>query len=271
MLREGIEAALITGIIASYLHRSGRDAWIPAVWIGVLLAVAASLLVGTLLQLVSSQFPQKEQELFAAVVGFIAVLVLLSMVLWMGKAGGAMQSDLRASIDRSFATHGGSGWMLVAMVFLAVAREGVESIFFLVAVFEQSKGSAAPVGALAGLIVSGGVGYCIFVAGIRLDLRRFFKWSGLFILVVASGLFSSAFRNLHEAGIFNLLQERAYDLSSTLPETGPLGAVLAGVFKYQQSPSVGEFIAYVGLLMLTVPFFLRVQNKASTKAAKVRV
>src|SRR6218665_1212436 len=99
MLREGIEAALITGIIASYLRQTGRSAWLPAVWVGIFLAVALSLFVGAGLQFISAEFPRKAQELFEAIVGFIAVCVLVSMVFWMRKAARTIKSSLHHSVD----------------------------------------------------------------------------------------------------------------------------------------------------------------------------
>ena len=102
MLREGIEAALIVGIVASYLKQTGRGAWMPAVWLGILLAIALSLFVGAGLQMVSAEFPQKAQEFFEAIVGLIAVIVLSSMVFWMRKAARSIKSDLHHSIDSAF-------------------------------------------------------------------------------------------------------------------------------------------------------------------------
>jgi high-affinity iron transporter len=263
MLREGIEAALITGIVASYLAQTGRSAWMPAVWLGVFLAIAASLLVGAGLQLVSAEFPQKGQELFEAIVGLIAVAVLVSMVFWMRKAARSMKSELHHSIDDAFTASSGAGWALVGMVFFAVAREGLESVFFLLAIFQQSTGPAAPLGALAGVACAAAVGYLIFVGGVRLNLRRFFRWTGVFILIVAAGILSSALRNLHEAGLWNGLQERAYDLSGILPVSTPIGALLSGLFSYQESPAVGEVLIYVAFLAVSVFLFLRPHAQAA--------
>ena len=163
MLREGIEAALIVGIVASYLKQSGRDGLMPAVWVGVLLASALSLFAGAALQLMAAEFPQKEQELFEGVVGLIAVGMLTSMVFWMRKTARNIKGDLHASVERALG-HGSdaAGWALIGMVFLAVAREGLESVFFLLAIFQQSQGWQAPVGALAGIAVSVIIGYGLY-------------------------------------------------------------------------------------------------------------
>ncbi|WP_088346812.1 MULTISPECIES: iron uptake transporter permease EfeU [Rhodomicrobium] len=260
MLREGVEAALIVGIVASYLAQTGRGAWMPAVWIGIFLAIALSLFVGAGLQLVSAQFPQKAQELFEAVVGIIAVFVLTSMVLWMRRAARTIKSELHASIDHALVDSPHHGLALVGMVFFAVAREGLESVFFLLAVFQQSADVYAPLGALLGVLLAAAIGYGIYAGGIRLDLRRFFLWTGIFILVVAAGILAGTLRNLHEAGVWNGLQAVAFDLSGVLPVDGALGALLSGMFGYQDIPTVGEVIVYVAFLAVSLFLFLRPAN-----------
>lgn len=268
MLREGIEAALIVGIVASYLQQSGRGRLMPAVWVGVLLAVALSLFAGAGLQLMAAEFPQKQQELFEGVVGLIAVVMLTSMVFWMRKTARSIKGQLHASIDRALGQGGdGQGWALIGMVFLAVAREGLESVFFLLAIFQQSSGWEAPVGALAGIAVSVVIGYGLYSGGVRLDLRRFFRLTGLFILLVAAGLLAGVLRKLHEAGVWNQLQTVVFDMSATLPMDSPLGAVLSGLLGYQAAPVVGEVIVYLAFLAVSLYFFLRPVAAAPSPAA----
>jgi high-affinity iron transporter len=270
MLREGIEAALIVGIVAGYLKQTGRSAWMPAVWVGILLAVASSLFAGAALQFASAEFPQKAQELFEAIVGFVAVGVLTWMVFWMRRVARSIKGELHASIDAALAGSsgqsagqgggeqggGGQGWALIGMVFFAVAREGLESVFFLLAVFQQSTGGAAPLGALLGIAVAFAMGWGIYAGGLRLDLRRFFRWTGVFVLVVAAGILAGSIRALHEAGVWNHLQAVAFDLSAILPADGPLGTVFSGIFGYQDTPAVGEVIAYIVFLAVTLAAFL---------------
>ncbi|AVQ81472.1 MULTISPECIES: iron uptake transporter permease EfeU [unclassified Variovorax] len=271
MLREGIEAALIVGIVASYLKQSGRGALMPAVWVGVLLAAALSLFAGAGLQLLAAEFPQKQQELFEGVVGLIAVVMLTSMVFWMRKAARSIKGELQASIDNALAKGAdGQGWALIGMVFLAVAREGLESVFFLLAVFQQSSGWEAPVGALAGIAVSVVVGWGLYSGGVRLDLRRFFRFTGLFILLVAAGLLAGVLRKLHEGGVWNHLQTVVFDMSDKLPMDSPVGAVLSGLLGYQAAPVVGEVIVYLAFLAVALFFFLRPAPAPSPRAAAAR-
>ena len=257
MLREGIEAALIVGIIASYLKQTGRGQWMPAVWIGVFLAAALSLLVGGGLELMSAEFPQKQQELFEGIVGLVAVGILSSMVFWMRKVARSIKHSLHTSLDHALAGSKHQVTALIAMVFFAVAREGLETVFFLLAVFQQSEGPAAPLGALLGLILAIGVGFAIYTGSMRLNLGLFFRWTGLFILVVAAGILTNSVQALHEAGIWNHLQGVVFDLSSALPMDGPLGSILAGMFGYQDAPTVSVLGAYVIYLAITLAMFFR--------------
>ncbi|SDP91526.1 high-affinity iron transporter [Phyllobacterium sp. YR620] len=266
MLREGIEAALIVGIVASYLKQTGRGEWMPAVWVGVLLAVALSLFVGAALQLVSAQFPQKAQEFFEAIVGLIAVVVLSSMVFWMRKAARSIKSELHTHIDEALAHTSGQATALIAMVFFAVAREGLESVFFLLAIFQQSPSSEAPLGAVLGILVSIALGYGIYFGGVRMNLRRFFFWTGLFILVVAAGILAGTLRHFHEAGVWNSLQTVVIDLSGILPVSSPLGTILSGMFGYQDMPTLGEVIVYFSFLAISLYFFLRPYVSAAANA-----
>lgn len=268
MLREGIEAALIVGIIAGYLARTGRSDWLPTVWIGVLLAVALSLFVGAAVLAVGSQFPQRTQELFEAVVGACAVVVLISMVFWMRKASRSIRRTMEHDIDVAMADARGPAWALIGMSFFAVAREGLESVFFLLALFQQSPGPAAPIGALLGIAVALVLGYGIYRGGVRLDLRRFFKWTGVFIILVAAGLASTVLRNLHEAGIWNHLQQPVWDMTERLPVGSLVGTVLSGLFGYHDAPVLGEVLIWAIVLGGGLYFFLRPQPTLARQAAE---
>ncbi len=256
MVREGVEAALIVGIIAGYLKMTGRRQWMPLVWVGIATAVLLCLGLGILLDMLSADFPQQEQELFAAVVGLVAVGLLASMVFWMRKAARSIKGHLHESIDAALGPHDAKGLALVVMVFFAVAREGLESVFFLLATFQQDVGIDAPIGAAAGILVAVAVGVAIYMGVVRLNFRQFFRWTGVFILIVAAGLLAGSLRALHEAGWWNGLQGVAFDLSKVLPTDGVLGSVLAGVFGYQDMPTIGEVAVYLIFLAVTLPLFL---------------
>ncbi len=257
MLREGIEAALIVGIIAGYLARTGRSDWLPTVWIGVLLAVALSLFVGAGVLAAGAQFPQRAQELFEAAVGTAAVIILISMVFWMRQAARSIRATMEHDIEAALADQRGPAWALIGMSFFAVAREGLESVFFLLAIFQQSPGLAAPIGALLGIAAAVVIGFGIYRGGVRLNLRRFFLWTGVFIIFVAAGLAASVLRNLHEAGIWNHLQQPVWDMTRMLPVSSVTGTVLSGLFGYHDAPVLGEVLLWALTLGITLYFFLR--------------
>lgn len=212
MLREGVEAALIVGIVASFLKQSGYSHMMIKVWIGVIAAALMCLGIGWLVFHQTGEMPQKEQELAESIIGFVAVGILTYMILWMQKASKSITTELHDSITAALNRGNGSGWALVFMAFLAVAREGLESIFFLLAVFHQSRSYEGPMGATLGLLAAVVIGWLIYQGGVRINLAKFFRWTGVFLIFVAAGLVSGAFRSLHEAGILNF-HEQFYDWS----------------------------------------------------------
>jgi len=255
MLREGVEAALIVGIVASYLVRTERRNWLFAVWSGVALAVLLCAAIGLGLTIINADFPQRQQEIFESVIGILAVGMLTSMVFWMKRAARTMKAGLQGSIDAALNTGSNQVLALVGLVFFAVSREGIESMVFLLATFEQSTGPWAAVGALLGLAAAAAVGFAIYWGGIKLNLARFFRWTAVFILVVAAGLLASSVRSLHEAGLWNGLQQVAFDWSHALPQEGILGSLLAGVVGYKDTPTFSEVIVYLGFLAVALPIY----------------
>jgi high-affinity iron transporter len=256
MLREGIEAALIVGIIAGYLKQTGRERALPAVWFGVGLACVLCLALGIALNAGGAEFPQKAQELFEGSVALLATAMLLSMVLWMGKAARSIKSELRAQVDVALGSGHRRELALACMAFLAVGREGLESVFFLIASVQQDVGIGVPIGATLGLLGALAFGVGVYRGGLKINLRRFFRWTGVFIIFVAAGLLTGALRAFHEAGLWNLLQTTAFDFSTILPKDGALGTLLAGIFGYQEAPTVAEVIAYLGFLLPALILFL---------------
>jgi high-affinity iron transporter len=256
VFREGVEAALIVGIIASCLRQTGRIHLMQAIWMGVVLASLVCLLIAIILQIASQEFPQQEQELFASIISVVAVGVLTWMVFWMRRAGRSMKEELQSQVEIAAQSQDKWSLALVAMAFFAVLREGLETVVFLLATFQQGLGVKAPMGALFGYGAAIAVGMGIYQGGIRINLKKFFKWTGAFIILVAAGLLSGAVRAAHEAGVWNLLQTLVYDVSNILPEHGLIGTVLSGFFGYREAPTVGEVIVYLGYLIPTMLLFL---------------
>jgi high-affinity iron transporter len=264
MFREGLEAALIVSLIAGYLKRTSRDEWLSSVWIGVALASLLCFGLGWWINQTTGEFPQQQQELFEGLVAAVAVVVLTWMVFWMRKAALSIKTQLQDAVDNALNSGAGSGWLLIGMVFFAVAREGLESVFFLLAAFQQDVGMAAPLGALTGLFAAALVGMAIYWGGVKLPLAQFFRWTALFILFVAAGLAASAIRAFHEAGLWNHFQALAFDLSGILSTHTLFGTLLEGLLGYQETPSISEVTVYLIYLLPTLYLFFSKPKAATT-------
>ena len=260
MFREGLEAALIVAIVASYLKQSGQGRWLPAVWLGAIVAAGLCLALGLYMNHIQSEFPQKQQELFEAVVALVAAGMLGSMVFWMKSSAKSIKGGLHEAIDAALHRQQRRALGIVSLVFFAVAREGLESVFFLLAAFQQDVGIYAPIGAVLGVVTAVAAGALIYKGSLRLNMQRFFKWTGVFILFVAAGLLSSSLKAFHEAGLWNHLQTTAYDLTQVLPTHSVLGVLLGALFGYQDAPAIGEVLIWCLFIVPALLWFL--PNKA---------
>lgn len=248
-LREGVEATLIVGIIAAFLVQEGRRDALSRVWLGVGAATVLCVAVAVGLDVVGSALPQKQQEGLETVIGLIAVAAVTYMVVWMRAHArglkGALQDDARGALAS------GSAGALVAMAFLAVLREGFETSVFLLAVFQDSTDTAAAgLGAVLGLVTALVIGCALYRGGLRINLQRFFRFTGVVLALVAAGLFAGAFHTAHEAGWWNALQANPVDLSGVVDPGTVHGALLTGMLGLQPQPTTGEIAAY---LLLAVP------------------
>ncbi|MGO1298179.1 MAG: iron uptake transporter permease EfeU [Vibrio sp.] len=255
MLREGLEAALIVVLIASYLKKTGQQQWMKAVWLGVSSAATLCLGLGIFIEKTTGEFPQQQQELFEGIVAVVAVVMLTYMVFWMQTASKNIGKDIQTAIDEAVGLQSGQAKALVIMVFLAVAREGLESVFFLIAAFSQDVGVMAPLGAVTGVLSAVIAGFVIYLGGIRLPLTAFFRWTAVFILFVAAGLAAGAIRAFHEAGLWNYYQDIAYHFGAILSTHSLLGTVLQGLLGYQEAPTDSEVFVYCLYLFPALAWF----------------
>jgi high-affinity iron transporter len=269
MLREGLEAALIVGIIAAYLVKVGRRDALGKVWLGVGVAVALSVASGILVVTTVGRLPLVVQETIEGVAALAAVAVLTWMLFWMRRQGRALKGELERGVDAALAV--GSTTALAGLAFFAVAREGLETVLFLFAVWSSSGDvTGLLVAALAGLAVAVGIGYAIFAMGVRIDLRKFFTITGVVLIFVSAGLVSFAIAEFTEAGLLPVTPV-VFDLGTVLPETSPLGSLLAGLFGYRSAPTMLEVVGYLAYLVpvLTIFVFGGRAPKAAAAAASV--
>ena len=260
-LREGVEAALIVGIIASFLRQEGRRDALRPMWLGVAAAVAICVAIGVLLEILDEELPQRQQEGLETVIGVAAIGIVTFMIMWMRRHARGLSGQLRDSARLALAS--GSTRALVAMAFFAVIREGLETVVFLLAVFQGADDPAvAGLGALLGLACAVAIGFLIYSGGVRLNLSRFFRITGFVLVLVAAGLVATTIHTAHEAGWLNAGQGQALDLTWLVVPGSWTSALLTGMLGWQPLPTYAELIGYVAFL---VPAMLYVLWPAGVK------
>ncbi len=253
-LREGVEASLIIGIIAAFLVKEGRRDTLRQMWVGVAIAIALCLAVAVVLRVVKQDLPESGQASLETVVGLVAVAAVTYMIVWMRRHARGIKAALEGSAASALAV--GSTTALVAMAFLAVLREGFETSAFLLAAFQDAADTtAAGAGAVLGLVTAVAIGLGLYRGGVRINLTRFFRITGLVLVFVAAGLLATAVHTAHEAGWFNGLQGHAIDLTWLVEPETISGSLLTGMLGLQPSPTIGEALIYV---LYAVPMVLYV-------------
>jgi high-affinity iron transporter len=269
-LREGIEAALIVSIILAYLKQLGATDRARLVWWGTALAVLLSGAVGTAIFIAGAEFEGTAEQVFEGLVTLAAVGVLTWMIFWMRRQGARIRSELQEKVDSALVT---GGLALAGLAFFAVLREGIETALFL---FAAAKGTAvegsaiAPAtqvtGAVLGLALAIVLGVLLYRGGIRMNLRSFFRVTGMILIVVAAGLFAYSLHELQEAGWLPFLEAHAYDLSASLPDDAGVGAILRGLVGYNADPTWLEVVGWAAYLVVVGGFFLRTPGVPGSKS-----
>jgi FTR1 family protein len=254
-LREGLEASLIVGIIAAFLASQERRDALRWVWVGVIGAAVICSAVGITLHVVGEELPRKQQEGLETIIAVVAVAAVTWMIVWMKRPAPTLPRDRRENTAAALAT--GSALGLIGMAFLAVLREGLETAVFLVAAFNASGNVASSaLGALLGLAVSIAIGYGIYRGGVKLNLTKFFKATGVLLAFVAAGLLSKALHTAHGAGWWNGLQGQALNLSGVFPDGSVRATLFTGLFGLDTRATVGELGIWLLYLVPVIAFVL---------------
>lgn len=265
-LREGLEAALIIGIILAYLARTNNRQGFKPVWLGASLAVLVSLITGAIIYSVAGELSGRAEEIFEGLAMFLAVGVLTWMVFWMRRQAINIRGELQAQIQSALTR--GSSFGLIAIAFLAVVREGIETVLFLFAATRTAESAISfTLGGILGLAIAIAIGYGVYKGTTRLNLRTFFNVTSLVLLIFAAGLLAHGIHEFHEAGIIPPIIEHVWDLNGVIPETSNFGRFLTAIFGYNGNPSLVEVIAYViYLISVLIGYFRPTGAKVEAKA-----
>ena len=241
-LREGLEAALIVGIIAAFLVTRGKG--LRPMWLGVALAIGLCATLAVTFAVVGSRLSLTARETMEGVLSLVAVAGVTYMIVWMRRHAREIKGELESRAALALTT--GSALALVFMAFFAVLREGLETAIFLLAAFQQAaQPLVAGLGAVLGVLLAVGLGYGIYKGGVRIDLARFFKLTGLVLVFVAAGLLASAVHEFAEAGIVTVGQAPAFDLSWLVAPGSVRASLLTGMFGLQPVPTRAEVFVWL--------------------------
>jgi len=250
--REALEAALIIGIIAAYVAKIGRKDLNRYIYAGIAGALIASTGVALLFKLIYGELKGTAEELFEGAAALTAAVVLTYMIFWMAQNSKKIKGEVQEKIDISIS----KGQMLgiAALSFIAVFREGVETVLFL-----GTLAINAPVDTLlgfgAGLSAIVLLSFVMFKGIYRLDVSRFFKYTSILLILFSAGLTAFGVHELNEAGIVPPVVEHVWDINpplnpdGTYPllhENGLIGSSLKSLIGYNGNPSLTEVLAYVG-------------------------
>lgn len=267
-LREGLEAAIVVSIIVAYLVRTGRKELLWRIWAGVAIAVAISLGFGALLTYGPRGLTFEAQELIGGSLSIVAVGFVTWMVFWMATAARSISGELRSHVDR--AAEGGR-FSLAFVAMLAVGREGLETALFIWAATraatDEQLGNHEPlVGALLGIATAVVLGYLIHRGAVRLNLRRFFTWTGAFLILVAGGVLSYGVHDLQEARFLPGLNDLLFDVSGTVVPTSWYGTLLKGIFNFSPATTKLEAAAWLLYVIPVMTLFIRHIRHAESRS-----
>ncbi|MBM7171013.1 FTR1 family protein [Streptomyces sp. G44] len=265
-LREGLEASLVVCILIAYLVKTGRrDALVP-VWAGIGVAVALALGFGCALTFGSQELTFQAQEALGGSLSIIAVGLVTWMVFWMRRTARHLKAELHGKLDSALRMGTAA---LVATAFLAVGREGLETALFVWASVRASgDGSHGPlIGVVLGLLTAVVLGWLFYKGAVRIDLAKFFTWTGAMLVVVAAGVLAYGVHDLQEAEFVGGLRDKAFDISGTIPPDSWYGTLLKGVFNFQPDPTVVQVVVWLLYLVPTLVFFFAPARTAAEPPA----
>lgn len=260
--RETLEVALIVGIILSYLTKTKQTKYNNVVYIGIISGIVASIIGALLFEKIAGGFTGRAEEIFGGITMLVGALLLTTMILWMMKQK-HVAKELEHRVSEELAEVHKSGLFL--LVFVAVLREGIETVIFLGATSFVSTDNNM-IGALAGITVAIFLGYAIFVSSMKINIKKFFNVTSIMLILFAAGLVTHGVHELQEARIIPTVIEHVWNINPPvnldgsypiLHENGYIGSILNGLFGYNGSPSLIEVLSYFIYLVL---FFVLWRN-----------
>ena len=266
-LREGLEAALIIGLLLGTLKKLGHTEYQRLIWFGAGLAIIVSGAAGYLFNVLGASFEGRNEEIFEGITILLAAGLLTWVILWMRTQSRGINERLAANVKEVVSDQ--NQLALFSLAFIAVIREGIELAFFLVAVSLDTDGREVLLGASLGLAAVSFVAILLFKSLIRLNISRFFQVTSIILVLFAAGLVAHGVHEFNEVGFIPPVIEHLWDINHIIDEKSPSGELLKALFGYNGNPSLTEVVAYIlYFLILIVTGSRFLVNGNSTKKIK---
>lgn len=266
--RETLEAALVVGIVLAFLSRVNQKRFSRYVYLGVAAAVIGSIFTAVAFQLVAGGFEGRAEQVFEGSTMVVAALLLSWMILWMFRQRMSIKRHVEEKVSKAVEKQ--EKLELFLLSFVAVLREGVETVIFLgAATFAGGSRANVAVGGVAGIAVALGVSYLFFTAAKKVNLRLFFNVTSVLLVLFAAGLVAHGVHEFQEAGILPATIEHVWNTNWLLDEKAFVGSLAKSLFGYNSDPSLLEVAAYAAYLA-AIGFVFARMSKAAGHAAVVR-
>ena len=267
-LREGLEAALIVGILVAYIVRTDRRHFLKPLWTGVGAALAATFTLGAFLSYTSAELTPRGEELFAGITSFIAVGLVTWMVFWMKRTARTLRNELHGKVDTALT---GGPISLALVAFFAVAREGLETALFVYTNFKTvGAASTATAGLVLGLTLAVVLGYLIYNRSVKLNLSKFFTVTGVALVIVAAGVLSYGIHEFQELGWIPGVDDFLWDVTPWIAKESILASLLSGTVGFDTTTSFIQFFAWSAYLVaVLVPYLSKGKGAPSTPGTPV--
>jgi high-affinity iron transporter len=258
-LREGLEAAIVVTILVAFLVKSDRRDALKWVWLGVTAAVVMTIAVFLVIQFGENTISGLAAEAIAGIASLIAVTIVTTMVLWMKKAAATLSGELRGEMARALET---GGLAVLSLAFFAVGREGVETALFMVG-YAEAKTLWPLAGLIVGVLIAVAIAYGIYVGAVRINLAKFFTYTGAFLIVVAAGILSYGIGALQTVSWLPGLADKAFDVTSWFNWSSWYGEVIQGILNVTPTPTILQFALWLAYLVIVLALFLGPLRKSA--------
>jgi len=295
-LREGVEAALVVGIVLALLKKAKQSRLNPWVYAGVGVGIAVSALIGVLFSVViqalgkiNPQYTSVVEPALEGIFSVLAIAMLSWMLIWMTKQARFMKAQVEGAVTEALTQKANAGWGVFSLILIAVVREGFETVLFIAANFQQ--GLIPTIGALGGLLVAAGIGVLLFKLGVKINIRQFFQVMGVLLVLIVAGLVVSALKHFDDAVANLALSSRAseslcfyyehftkvhscilgpivWNTSNILPDSQFPGIILKSLFGYREHLYIVQAVGYAVFLLTVGGLYFRSLGGDVPKSAK---